>query len=159
MKKTILLTLIGVLTAVILSACSGGKYIENEKFTEYVTEEVSLDKEDEFIIYAFARSCAHCSKFKPVLKKYLEKDDALNIYAYDVDDEKTNPFILSLSEELGFKFEGTPTTIYIKDGKLANYFVGTIDLEQIPVKGSSVNNDIEKGSSNATEVDLESKGD
>lgn len=129
--------------------------IYNKVKIKTVEETKSIDKEG--LLYIYADSCVHCQNLKPTIVEYLKKDDALNFKSMNVDEldsveidvngEKVKSVIdrenLNRTElgkvfkkyGLTDKFEGTPTLVYIKDGKLKNTYVGdSTRVEEIPVK-------------------------
>lgn len=135
MNKKLLLLVMVMIVGMFLTACGGnngfkeGIYDKKEMFTETV--------EDEFILYYYASSCVHCAKFKPVVNEYSGLENALPIYALDLDasDGDTKEMYEYFVGEKGWDLEGTPTMYHIKNGEAVNKFYGVQELKDIPLKG------------------------
>ena len=157
MKKVLSLFLI-IGTILVLTACGSSAYIDNSKFINITDADNNLSevKEDEYLVYYYAVSCVHCANFKSTLKEYLDKEDALNIYAYNLDNDGLHESAKEVAEKFGIAVEGTPTLAYVKDGVLVDVVVGVQELDEIFVKGSYEKYDLveeNKGEIKETEVE------
>ncbi len=111
MKKIILL-LIPLL--LIICGCSNKTYdeISYDKLNEM------LKNEDSFILFIGSKTCSHCDAFKVTLNKVI-KDYGVDVKYIDIsklDDDELS------SLQGKFPFSGTPTTIFITDGKEKNTY-------------------------------------
>lgn len=88
----------------------------------------------EYLIYLYATSCPHCANNKAMINDYAVKDTALPIYGYDLDNKDTQSVVQGFIDKYGFTFEGTPTTVHIKDGEIANVLVGEQEIGAMPMK-------------------------
>lgn len=105
MKKCILL----LLPFLILCGCSKKEYQE-------ITMETLLKKveqKESFILFIGATSCTHCTSYKSTINEVV-KDYDITIYYIDVDtlNSTQNSTLKSLTP-----YQGTPTTVFIKNGK------------------------------------------
>ena len=88
----------------------------------------------DYILYLYATSCPHCTNNKKMINEYAVKSDALPIYGYDLDNPANQAIVQGFIDKYGFKFEGTPTTIHIKNGNIENLMIGTQEITAMPVK-------------------------
>lgn len=136
---------------------------EKEKQTSILESTNLKSKEDlkdidkEGLFYVYADSCVHCQKLKPTIMSYLEKDNKLPFKSINLDKVKRLKVVVQGQEiqtlvdkdkpernllgqvfkkyNMMDKFQGTPTLLHIKDGKVKESFVGDgTTLNQIPVK-------------------------
>ena len=75
--------------------------------------EEKIKNKESFILLISQESCSHCEDYTPKIKKVLKNNnlEAYNLNITYVSEEDFNKF-----KEI-FEFEGTPTTIFIKDGE------------------------------------------
>lgn len=159
MKKLLNLFLI-LGTVLVLTACGNSPYIDNEKFNNIsdASNNLSDVEESEYLIYFYAVTCVHCAKFKPTVKDYFEKEDALPFYAYNLDNDKLFDSAQEVAEKFGIDVQGTPTLAYIKDGVLVDVLVGEQELDNIFIKGSYKNyNLLEENVEENVEESVENK--
>lgn len=158
------LTLLILLCFGIYFIYNGAKDVNNNKESEDLFNKVSIKNvegtksvDKEGLLYIYADSCVHCQALKPTIVEYLKKDNALKFKGFNLDKAEKVEINVNGNKvesvidrdnlnrtELGKifkkydmvdKFEGTPTLLYIKDGKVSKTYVGdTTKLEDIPVK-------------------------
>ena len=106
MKKMLLV----VLSVIFLTACSTVKTYDE---INYKNLNSMLDKKEKFILFIGSTTCSACDTYKVTLNKVIEK--------YSVDIKYIDLSKLSEEEESElvskFPISGTPTTIFIEDGK------------------------------------------
>lgn len=122
MKKKILITA-GIL--VVILAIAGLIYASmtlNKKEQEMENHLIELtfdelqekvDNKETFILVFTQESCSHCMVYKPTLKEVLYEN---NIYAYELQTNKLTTKEAAKLKDIA-NAEGTPTTIFIKDGQ------------------------------------------
>ena len=106
--------------------------IENKTYTTYNSltyDEYSekIKNNDSFILLLWRTGCSHCETFEPKLKEVISHYN-LNIYGLNLADlsEKES----SIVENKTF-VTGTPTMVYIKDGKYSTKMVGDKDEQEL----------------------------
>lgn len=109
MKKIKVLVLL-LFSILLLSGCSNSSsYLKDLSFSELKDK---LEAKEEFFFVVTQDGCSHCEAFIPVLTKTLEK---YKITGYNLNLSKLSTEDNKKFDEL-FKTEGTPTTIFVKDG-------------------------------------------
>lgn len=112
-----------------LTGCtnSGSKYTEPSliKYDEFMTK---IENKETFTLLMWQTGCSHCESFEPRLNNVIKK--------YDIQMYSINLAELSETEYAKVKnktfISGTPTTVYIKEGKLQpTRLVGDKSEEQI----------------------------
>ena len=73
-----------------------------------------IDNKESFILCISRTTCSHCNVYKPKLRKVANKYD-IKIYYTDVDKYSKND-LKDFNSKISFD-GGTPTTLFIKDGK------------------------------------------
>ena len=89
-----------------------------------------LDNEEEFFFVVTQDGCSHCEEFLPVLKEVLNEN---KIIGYDFNLTRLSESDKDSFYEM-FDIEGTPTTIFIKDGKelsIMQRIVGGLDKDKL----------------------------
>lgn len=93
-----------------------GQVKENyERIIELSLSELNkkMDEKNNFSLIVTQTNCGHCTRFKPELNKFLEKND---LFIYELDFQK-----LSSEEKTKFKehinVSGTPTIVFINNGE------------------------------------------
>lgn len=138
MKK---LTLCVMICAVLFSFSGCGlhdKYqVTNEhktektykKTNEITYEEYSnkLENNETFIVLLWQTGCSHCESFEPKLNKIIEKYN-LEIFSLNLHDLSEKEYSTIKNKTF---ITGTPTTVYIKEGKYVSKIVGDKDQEEI----------------------------
>lgn len=173
LKKTATYAGIAVVSlSLLLGACGQAKDNGNNKNVEHTYKDTTKDdygfkgtirkmktpitvkQEKEFMVYIFATSCPHCAKFKSVINEYAQKKTAMNVYAYDLDNEDDIESVRYFYNLYGNEFQGTPTLLHIKNGELVNEYIGEQPLENIPSKtldlDSGKNNNKQKSDTSST---------
>ncbi len=90
-----------------------------------------IDNKESFILCISRTTCSHCNVYKPKLRKVANKYD-IKIYYTDVDKYSKND-LKDFNSKISFD-GGTPTTLFIKDGKektTATRIEGDISIEKI----------------------------
>ncbi len=77
---------------------------------------------DNIILYFYSPSCGMCRKMEPIIESISKK---FKVRKIDISDEVG----FKIAKELGIL--GTPTTVIIKDGKIAKVFLGVQPEEKI----------------------------
>lgn len=108
MKKVLLLLVCAI---ILLTGCSGK--LTTYKEVEYKkVNEMLADKED-FILYIGSSKCVQCTSYTIALNRVIKKYQ-VKVYYIDI----TN-FTEEQEREFSrkFKYNGTPTTVFIEDGE------------------------------------------
>lgn len=138
----------------LLAGC-GATY---EKSIKFNTKNVDVNVEDEYLAYFMKTSCVHCQKFRPTINEYTKEKGALNVYAFDLDNQDAMKAAGKLVTENKWPVEATPTLIYVKDGKMvAKYEGDTVKVRDLPVRGdyAKLKPESDKGTEdNGTEIDM-----
>jgi len=121
----------------VVSGCVSGGTSEKIDFFEYNIisgSNILSQSEDDYLVYFYKPDCPYCTKFNPILKEYEKEQDALPLY-------KVNLGLEAEAETWDVMgIQGTPTLMRIKrvDGtkKIAAHYLGLMQLEGIPRKGS-----------------------
>lgn len=108
MKKIFVVIAISVM---ILTGCNNkmDKYEEIE-YNDFFNK---IDNKDDFILFIGSATCQHCTDYKKTVNKII-KDYQVMIYYIDINkfsEEELSKFKTIIN------FSGTPTTVFIKDGK------------------------------------------
>jgi len=127
MKKSVyLIAIIGFLL-MLVGCTNNDSYLKDISYSDLNKK---LEAKEEFFFVVTQDGCSHCESFVPVLKSTLEKQKIVG-YNFNLstlsesDNEKFNEV---------FNIEGTPTTIFIKDGEeisLLQRIYGEATEEQI----------------------------
>ncbi len=106
--KKILISLFGIL---LLTGCtsSGLKEISYDDLVKKIK-----DNKETFVLYVGSKTCSHCQEFRPRLEKAINKYK-LDVYYIDMADLSNAKYNAVMNKIRG---EGTPTTVYIVDGKV-----------------------------------------
>lgn len=108
MKKNFIKTIFLFIIITLMTGCSN--VLQRVDFKEL---EEKIKNKESFILLISQESCSHCEDYTPKIKKVLKNNnlEAYNLNITYVSEEDFNKF-----KEI-FEFEGTPTTIFIKDGE------------------------------------------
>ena len=90
-----------------------------------------IDNKESFTLCISRTTCSHCNVYKPKLRKVANKYD-IKIYYTDVDKYSKND-LKDFNSKISFD-GGTPTTLFIKDGKektTATRIEGDVSIEKI----------------------------
>ncbi len=135
MKRIIGLLLIGLL---VISGCSSAKTINYIKTTQVMEK---MDNKDDFVLIVGSSTCGACIAYKPILEEVVKNKEANIFYVqYDTEgikadnsvDEAGRANITKLFDEyFGGKITSTPSTLYIKDGKIDSMEAGLMSYVQL----------------------------
>lgn len=92
--------------------------------------EEKINNKDTFILVITQTTCSHCQEYKPNLKKVLAD---YNLYAYEIEQDSITKEERKKLDQIA-NISGTPTTIFIIDGKeqsTTNRLIGPADKEKI----------------------------
>jgi thiol-disulfide isomerase/thioredoxin len=136
MKKLIPIIIISVL---LLTGCTSEKYIltsqgnttgntyEEPIELSYDEYKEKIDNNDSFIVLLYQTGCSHCESFEPKLNEIV-KTYNLEIYALNLADLSEKEYAVVKNKTF---VSGTPTTVFIKEGKYENKLVGDKDEKYI----------------------------
>lgn len=117
MKKFISLLVI-VCSLFLITGCSN-----NVKTIGYDELSDLIKNKETFILEVSQDGCSHCAEYKPIFEDVLKENKlkAYNLNITYISEEDYNKF------DKKYEFEGTPTTMFFKDGKevLSSRIVGT----------------------------------
>ena len=112
-EKVIILVCICLMVlagAFIADRIIGMEYFKEIKYNELIKK---IENDESFDVVLSQTTCNHCASFKPKMKRVANKYK-LDVYYIEVD-------LLSKEESTEFKkyinFEGTPVTVFIKNGE------------------------------------------
>lgn len=120
MKKIIFSAMIALL---ILTGCKLKTY-EEITYDEYVE---MIENEENFILFIGSATCSHCNDYKSKVEKIV-RNYQIMIYYIDVNkftDEQLNKFKTTIN------FSGTPTTVFIENGKEKTDSKGNVSTYRI----------------------------
>lgn len=141
MKKGLSFIVMLLALMLVMVGCSNND--TNNGYSEGIIDmKTAIDEKEkeEFILYIYSSTCSHCAKMKPELNKYAEKTEgALPVYAYDLDDTTTHEHVRYFIDNMGVVADGTPTIVYVAEEKIYLNHVGTMAIEDLPVKGDYKN--------------------
>ena len=110
MKYFKIFALVSILFVLLVGCENKNDYLKNLSYKELNEK---LENKEEFFFVVTQDGCSHCEEFVPVLKEVLNENKIIG-YNFNLtrlsEEEKTS------FDEL-FAVDGTPTTIFIKDGK------------------------------------------
>ena len=93
----------------ILLGCSNKTYLKDLSYNEFKNK---LNNKESFFFVLVQDGCSHCASYTPKLESILEEYD---ITAYKINLSKLKDSERKELNEL-FSYDGTPTTIFVKDG-------------------------------------------
>lgn len=108
MKKILILLVIPFL---FLAGCD--KKLETYEEINFTKFNEMIENNDTFILFIGSSTCSHCTAYKEKVNKVVKKYN-LKIYYIDIhefSDEEASKFKAIIN------FEGTPTTVFIENGK------------------------------------------
>lgn len=123
MKKVVKVLLV-VISLMLLTGCKNNM----ERITYSDLEDKIKDK-DTFIMEVSQDGCSHCEEYKPIIDEILNDNNltAYNLNITYLSEQDYNKF------DKKYTFEGTPTTMFFKDGKevLSSRLVGTVSKTKL----------------------------
>lgn len=120
-----------ILLVTIVSGCSSKKTTYTTVSLDELNEKI--DNKDSFVLTIGSSSCSHCANFQPKMETVI-KVHQVEVFYIDVlklKEKEYKDFLARLN------FEGTPTTIFFKDGKetsMSNRIDGDKKIEVIEEK-------------------------
>jgi len=123
----------------VLTGCSGEKYQvveehrnDSKKYTEYT--EITYDEysekvknNDSFIMLVYQTGCSHCESFEPKLNDIVKQYN-LEVFALNLSNLTDKEYAILKNKTF---ISGTPSTVYIEDGKYEDKLEGNKDKEKI----------------------------
>lgn len=97
------------------------KELTYNQYTKKITDK------DTFIILLYQTGCTHCEDFEPKLNKVISAYN-LNIYALNLANISEKEYAIVKNKTF---IDGTPTTVYIKEGKYDSKLIGNKDEQTI----------------------------
>lgn len=86
-----------------------------------------INDKDTFIILLYQTGCSHCESYEPKLNKVISDYD-LNVFALNLANLSDKEYAIVKNKTF---ISGTPTTVYIKEGKYDSKIIGDKDEQQI----------------------------
>lgn len=101
---------IGIVMLFMLTGCSSNNSLQEIKYDELKSK---IENKENFVLYVSKTGCTYCEEYEPVLIEVLNdnKLQAYKVNLANMSEAEKN----SVSKKVGL--EGTPTLIYIKQGK------------------------------------------
>ncbi len=107
MKKVLLV--VSLVMCVLLTGCGKNGYHE----LSYKELNAKLDNKDNFVLVIGSATCSNCVKYEKTMKKVIN-NKKIEIFYVDIDKFSVDDLN---ALRVMYNFTGTPTTIFIKDGK------------------------------------------
>lgn len=114
MKKYLLIIIVILVT--FITSCS--TKLETYTSLDYAEYLKKLDNKETFPLVIGSESCSACAMFKGTMETFI-KDYQVEVFYIDISkltEEEYNALKTQTS------FDGTPTTVFIKDGELTSYY-------------------------------------
>lgn len=114
MKKYLLIIIV-ILVSFITSCSTKLETYTSLDYAEYLKK---LDNKETFPLVIGSESCSACAMFKGTMETFI-KDYQVEVFYIDISkltEEERNALKAQTS------FDGTPTTVFIKDGELTSYY-------------------------------------
>lgn len=105
---------------------SGNVYEETVELT-YDQYKEKISNNESFIVLLYQTGCSHCESFEPKVNKII-KEYNLEIYSLNLADLSEKEYAVVKNKTF---VTGTPTTVFIKEGKYENKLVGDKEEEDI----------------------------
>ncbi len=102
--------LIGIVTLFMLTGCSSNNLLQEIDYAEFKEK---IENKESFVVYVSKTGCSYCAEYEPTLIKVLN-DNKLKAYKVNLANMSSSEKN-SVSKKVGL--EGTPTLIYIEQGK------------------------------------------
>lgn len=91
--------------------------------TEEYKEKINSNKDKVIVMEFFATWCNPCKMLAPVLEEFAKKNDSVEVYKVDVDENS------KLADDLDI--HSVPTLLFYKDGKIVKQVMGFQPLASI----------------------------
>lgn len=108
MKK--ILIIIVALFSLVLTGCNKSKDLIGISYDELASK---IENKESFVLYVGSSSCSHCADYRPKLEKIINKYK-LEVYYIDMANLSEAKYNSVMKKVDG---EGTPTTVYLEEGK------------------------------------------
>ncbi len=96
-----------------------------------VYEDMFSQKEDEYFVYIYSKSCSHCEAIKNDVLSFLKEDIVpvyLLRYTKDIRVNQDIELTIGVSDINDFYIAGTPTLVHIYEHCVLNNVVGEVDV-------------------------------
>ena len=129
MKKLILSTLIAM-----LASCSSYETIKHNyhEIKDHLISlsDIFIQEEDTYLVYFYSERCGHCNELKQdILSYYFKQITPMYFICTDIEIVTGPPKdLLGISDINEFYIFGTPFLTLIKDGTVADYYVGKVQI-------------------------------
>ncbi|MGB4985597.1 MAG: thioredoxin family protein [Erysipelotrichaceae bacterium] len=127
MKKILIALFLSVF---ILVGCKDNSKVSGE--LRKTTAESIIEKfenKETFVFYFSTSFCHACEDYKPVVKEFMESHNF--VFNYIVADEDDQAKVDYLIKKYIPNLEYTPSSYYVKEGKIVNEEVGSLTKEEI----------------------------
>ena len=133
MKKKKYLLIVSILIVILGIIIGYFIFSMNDNLVKLNYDEImeKMNNNESFVLCISRTTCSHCNVYKPKLRKVANKYD-IKIYYTDVDKYSKND-LKDFNSKISFD-GGTPTTLFIKDGKektTATRIEGDVSIEKI----------------------------
>ena len=140
MKKKIILICSIFVIASIICIISVKKLIilEIPLYTHVTVENIEekIDKNESFALYIYQQACAGCSNIKPIINKYIKKNNE-KIYAIDISSSENKSFFAQTLD-----ISATPTIIFFYQGMEKDRVIGIFDYDLLLQKMKEIKGEI-----------------
>lgn len=122
----IIITLVALFIASLLLTPKNVSFLIQDATT---TQWLADAKSEKYTIVTLSQTtCGACKSFNPTAKQFAERYD-INFYWFDVDKMSQEEYKV-LGEQFP-KFESTPYTVVLKDGKIKKEISGAVDFANL----------------------------
>lgn len=111
-KRIIILVSVCVVVligAIIFDVVTSKSYLKEIKYDDLIEK---INNKESFVLLISQTTCTHCKNYKPLLKDVANSNEVMVYYVeFDLFTNEQQTAFNKL-----FNFDGTPTTIFVKDG-------------------------------------------
>lgn len=111
-KRIIILVSVCVVVligAIIFDVVTSKSYLKEIKYDSLIEK---INNKESFVLLISQTTCTHCKNYKPLLKDVANSNEVMVYYVeFDLFTNEQQTAFNKL-----FNFDGTPTTIFVKDG-------------------------------------------
>lgn len=126
--KKILLTLLVMLSLVGCTITEKKETYTEPVEIDYNEFQIKIENKESFVLFMWQTGCSHCEAFEPTVTEVVKEKDIL-IYSINLAELTENEY--AKIENKTF-IKGTPTTIYVKEGKVqSTKLVGNKSKEEL----------------------------